>query len=107
MQSRIEVICGDVRSHAALIASADVIVMNNVFDFFLPAEIQREIWLNLRQLFKPGALLLTNPCIENTLTQLGIQINGWLQKLPNNNNSNCEQSSEMDLTQLYQVINNR
>ena len=40
MAARVEVVCSDVRQCTDLIQQADVIVMNNVFEFFLSLEEQ-------------------------------------------------------------------
>ena len=38
--SRVEVICSDVRLQAAALQSADLIILNNVFEFFCSLEEQ-------------------------------------------------------------------
>ncbi|XP_051722852.1 uncharacterized protein zgc:109986 [Ctenopharyngodon idella] len=68
---RIQVIHGDIRSQAALVQNTDVLIMNNVFEFFMEPSDQMQAWLFINQNFrKKGALLVTVPSIQEALTLL-------------------------------------
>ena len=112
-QSRVEVFTGDVRLYPNIVSSADVVVMHNVFEFFAPPEVQRDLWLALRQLIKRGALILTSPSLEQALSSLNMNLDWtqWVEKLthPSNNSSmddddDEESVAEMDLVHLYRVL---
>lgn len=45
MTDRADVVHGDIRDHAALLKSADVVVLNNVFEFFFEHEKQAAFWV--------------------------------------------------------------
>ncbi|GFG34682.1 hypothetical protein Cfor_10909 [Coptotermes formosanus] len=83
-QDRIEIIEANVADRPDVILSADVIIMNNVFEFFMEPEEQVTVWRFLRQTVKPGTLLVTVPPLEETFSQLqtGIVLSEWVQELP-------------------------
>lgn len=45
MNDRSEVVHGDIRDNAKLLASADVVVLNNVFEFFFEHDKQAALWV--------------------------------------------------------------
>lgn len=112
LQSRVEVYTGDIRQFAHLVSSADVVVMHNVFEFFAPLDVQRDLWQVLRQLIKRGALMLTSPSLEQALSPLNtnIQLEQWVEHLthPSNTASMDDDDEdsvpEMDLVHLYRVL---
>ncbi|XP_048046926.1 uncharacterized protein zgc:109986 [Megalobrama amblycephala] len=68
---RIQVIHADICSQAALVQNTDVLIMNNVFEFFMEPSDQMQAWLFINQNFrKKGALLVTVPSIQEALTLL-------------------------------------
>lgn len=101
---------GDVRLFPQLVSSADVVVMHNVFEFFAPPEIQRDLWLALRQLIKRGALILTAPSLDQALSTLdtNIQLDQWVEQLDIQTTSMDDDDEdsvpEMDLVNLYRVL---
>lgn len=89
--------------------------MHNVFEFFAPAEVQRDLWMALRQLIKRGALILTAPSLDEALSTLntGIQLDGWVEpihsphpsdSMDDDNDDNHSNVAEMDLVHLYRVL---
>ncbi len=93
--------------------------MHNVFEFFVPPEVQRDLWLTLRQLIKRGAVILTSPPLDQALSTLNtqIQLDQWVEPLTHpsniapssssmNDDDDDEDSvlSEMDLVHLYRVL---
>ncbi|XP_073668428.1 uncharacterized protein [Paramisgurnus dabryanus] len=68
---RIQVIHGDIRSQSALLQNADVLIMNNVFEYFMQPSDQMQAWQFISQNFrKKGALLVTVPSIQESLALL-------------------------------------
>jgi hypothetical protein len=74
-QDRIEIVEANIADRPDVILSADVIIMNNVFEFFMETEEQVSVWRFLRQTIKPGTLLVTIPPLEETFSQLQVSIN--------------------------------
>ncbi|KAI7823598.1 hypothetical protein BC939DRAFT_160963 [Gamsiella multidivaricata] len=73
LQDRIEIIHDNLLNRASLLQGADIIIMNNVFQFFCPLDIQRQLWeflyTNLRH--RKGALLVTIPSLQEQLKDAG------------------------------------
>jgi hypothetical protein len=78
-QDRIEIIQANIADRPDVVISADVIIMNNVFEFFLEPDEQISVWSFLRQTIKPGTLLVTVPPLEETFSHLQVCINVQLQ----------------------------
>ncbi|XP_060735645.1 uncharacterized protein zgc:109986 [Tachysurus vachellii] len=85
---RVQVIHADICSQAVLLKNADVLIMNNVFEYFMEPKDQVRAWQFISQNFlKKGALLVTVPSIEEALMSLQ-ETNGapaighWLQEVP-------------------------
>jgi hypothetical protein len=74
-QDRIEIVEADIADRPDIVISANVIIINNVFEFFLEPEEQISIWKFLRQTIKPGTLLVTVPPLEETFSHLQVSIN--------------------------------
>jgi chemotaxis methyl-accepting protein methylase len=72
LQDRIEIVEGNISHRPDVILSADVIIMNNVFEFFMEPEQQMSIWRFLRQTIKSGTLLVTIPSLEETFSCLQV-----------------------------------
>ncbi|XP_065196142.1 uncharacterized protein LOC135827599 [Sycon ciliatum] len=73
MTDRCQVINSDIRQQADLLKSADVVILNNVFEFFLTDEEQRSIWLFLYEsIRRNGCYLVTVPSLSKTFSTLGI-----------------------------------
>ncbi|VDK76201.1 unnamed protein product [Litomosoides sigmodontis] len=83
MDSKIKVINDDVRRQAEIVGAADVIVLHNVFSFFLPLADQTECWEFLRKSIQPGAAIISNPAIEAVTKHLTLSflISDWLEKI--------------------------
>eukprot|EP01124_Arcella_intermedia_P025522 TRINITY_DN4577_c0_g1_i1.p1 TRINITY_DN4577_c0_g1~~TRINITY_DN4577_c0_g1_i1.p1 ORF type:complete len:328 (-),score=67.11 TRINITY_DN4577_c0_g1_i1:68-979(-) len=67
---RIQIICGDIMNHADTIAQSDVVVMNNVFDAFVPQEQLFKIWEFIFASFqkmKKGSYIVTYPSLDESL----------------------------------------
>eukprot|EP00771_Trimastix_marina_P003194 gnl/Trimastix_PCT/4405.p1 GENE.gnl/Trimastix_PCT/4405~~gnl/Trimastix_PCT/4405.p1 ORF type:complete len:391 (+),score=62.50 gnl/Trimastix_PCT/4405:53-1225(+) len=86
MGDRIEVIQDDIRNQAALLREASVVMLHNVFDFWLadPAEHQR-CWEFLRgNLSRSGQFILCIPGLERTLRNAEVSledIQSWVEEI--------------------------
>ncbi|KAM6181918.1 uncharacterized protein O8D03_000377 [Erethizon dorsatum] len=84
---RIKVIHADICTQGSLLHSADVVIMNNVFEYFLNETEQASAWEYIsRNLRKPGSLLVTVPSLEDSLSglQTNIQLSSWVEEVPLN-----------------------
>ena len=83
---KFEVVCAELSTRSDIVTKADVIVLNNVFDWFSPVDIQVALWHFLKQTVKSGTLIVTVPSLEESLTRLpncaGISIHEWVTPLP-------------------------
>lgn len=87
---RIQVICADIRSQAALVQNTDVLIMNNVFEYFMEPSDQMQAWIFISQNFrKKGALLVTVPSIQEALALLQdavfletLALSRWIEEVP-------------------------
>ncbi|PRD26841.1 UNVERIFIED_CONTAM: hypothetical protein NCL1_36992 [Trichonephila clavipes] len=84
LRDRIQVICNNVCNLPEVVHAANVIILNNVFECFMPKETQKQIWVWLKKHITSGTILITVPSMEETLSSLetGIDISSWLKKIP-------------------------
>lgn len=82
MEDRIKVVNANVLAVPDLVASSDVVILNNVFEFFTPEQEQVALWQFLRRTIKKGAILVTVPSLEDSLKNLqtGIVISEWVKQ---------------------------
>ena len=73
----------DIRKCPDIVTKADVVVMNNVFEFFLSVDEQANVWNFLRHTIKKGTLLVTSPRLEESHT--GINLSDWVEEIPLHN----------------------
>lgn len=89
MDNRCEVICSDIRAQKELLAKADVVIFNNVFDAFMPKDIQvprhthrrknsrSQVELYrflLESISKPDCRIIAYPAFEVSLKSLGVRL---------------------------------
>ncbi|KAL7645827.1 UNVERIFIED_CONTAM: hypothetical protein RMT77_002724 [Armadillidium vulgare] len=108
-QDRIQVIPGDVMEQVEVVKAADVIVMNNVFEFFINPLIQVGIWRLLRTNTKKGSLLVTIPSLQDSLRYLdvGFRLEEWVREVnPHDPNITApfDFQTETSEVKLYQVL---
>ena len=62
---------------ADLFVSADVVIMNNVFEFFVSEEggAREGMWTFLRTAMRPGTLIVSSPAIEKSLSTINVSKN--------------------------------
>jgi len=85
MTDRIRIECAEMTTRPEVFAGADVVVLNNVFEFFVNDDaIKAEMWKFLRKALKPQTLVVTIPAIEKSIAKLNtlIDLSGWLEELP-------------------------
>lgn len=85
-EDRVQVVHSDVLLQGALILNADVLIMNNVFEFFLEPQHQLRCWRFLVENFRRrGSLLVTVPSLEDSFSRLQEPLPcDWLEQLPVN-----------------------
>lgn len=88
MEDRVQVICKDIQAMPELLnKEADIVIMNNVFQFFNGLEIQQQIWKFIRTETKkkPGLLLVTLPSLQEQLKSAGLSasklMKGWVKEV--------------------------
>merc|ERR1712098_776046 len=79
---RIEIVNENILDVPKLLKSADVIVLNNVFEWFQSLEEQIKIWRYLKETMNPGTLLVTIPALDASLEHLdtGICLEDWVSE---------------------------
>ncbi|CAI5764163.1 Uncharacterized protein PODLI_1B014065 [Podarcis lilfordi] len=85
LHGRIKVLHADICTQASLLQNADIVVMNNVFEYFLDSSEQARSWKFIMQnVRKKGSLLVTLPSLEKSLSELqvDIQLSQWVEALP-------------------------
>ncbi|CAB4070022.1 unnamed protein product [Lepeophtheirus salmonis] len=82
--SKIIVVRGEMTTLPEVFNSADVVILNNVFDWFMSPELQVKMWLFLRSVIKPGSLIVTVPSLQESLQHLptGIVLETWMNPSP-------------------------
>ena len=74
LADRISIIEAEMTSRPDVLASADVVFVNNVSEWFVTTpEFRVTMWQFIRQHLKPGALLVTIPDIETALNSLKVE----------------------------------
>lgn len=69
---RVQIIQDDVLNQLDVVRNCDVIILNNVFEFFLTKKNQHRIWTQLRETLKSGTLLVTVPSVEDSMEELEV-----------------------------------
>nr|XP_046220581.1 uncharacterized protein zgc:109986 [Oncorhynchus gorbuscha] len=107
---RIQVIHGDISTQDSLLQNADVLIMNNVFEYFLQPNDQIKAWYFIVHNFrKKGALLVTVPSLQEALSshQGEINLSKWVEELPLDYNVYLGKDGDPDAFKnihLYRVL---
>ncbi|KAM6912293.1 uncharacterized protein FYW49_010813 [Xenentodon cancila] len=109
LTDRVQVLHTDVCMQDALVRSADVLVMNNVFEYFLEPSEQIRAWTFIMQTFrKRGSLLVTVPSLQDSLSALQVVLEpGWVEELPVDYDvylGSDTDSEALGLIHLYRVV---
>ncbi|XP_021375117.1 uncharacterized protein LOC110464300 isoform X2 [Mizuhopecten yessoensis] len=84
MVDRIQIVHQNVMNYLQFLQAFDVIILNNVFEFFMDVQSQRKVWQSLYEYMKkPGMMLITIPSVEESLENLQTNINlsTWLKEV--------------------------
>ncbi|XP_034232278.1 uncharacterized protein LOC117640121 [Thrips palmi] len=110
-QDRIEIIDSSIEQRFDLLATADIIVLNNVFEFFMESNDQAKMWKLIYEHVKKKALLVTCPALDVTMENLpgiGIDLDKWVQELDVYNMDAPDMPTddpELKMIHLYEVTN--
>ncbi|XP_014769823.1 uncharacterized protein LOC106868885 isoform X1 [Octopus bimaculoides] len=83
-EDRIKIYHGNILNRSDLLQKVDIIILNNVFEFFMPLNMQVLIWNFLHShLQKRRVVLITLPSIEDSLKNLktNINISEWVKEI--------------------------
>ncbi|ORX82278.1 hypothetical protein BCR32DRAFT_292777 [Anaeromyces robustus] len=82
-ENRISVYCDNILNRATELQNADIVVLNNVFQFFIKKKAaQRNLWKFLHEnITKKGAIIIAMPSLEEQLAEVNSPINlkQWLK----------------------------
>jgi hypothetical protein len=84
MDDRITIIQDDVRNCESILLEANVVFLNNVFEFFIPKEEMKDLWITLKYIFqkKPSLYIFSCPPSANVFLRSSIfsadDIDEWL-----------------------------
>eukprot|EP01119_Soliformovum_irregulare_P011567 TRINITY_DN2910_c2_g1_i1.p1 TRINITY_DN2910_c2_g1~~TRINITY_DN2910_c2_g1_i1.p1 ORF type:complete len:313 (-),score=100.68 TRINITY_DN2910_c2_g1_i1:15-953(-) len=109
MADRIRIIRDDVKNQKEILQSADVVIMNNVFDFFVPESDMESLWKFVSTALKPGCRLVTLPSLERSLENAkvkNINLKKWVKEIPLQypESENSEADEDCREVHLYQVL---
>lgn len=83
MHDRVEIRHADICSEQSLMEQADIVILNNVFEFFLSTDQQIRTWKFIREhVIKPGCILVTVPSLEEATVfnyKPCIDVNSWVK----------------------------
>jgi len=71
---RIELVCNDVRQCKPILSTANVIILNNVFQFFAMSIVHKAIWQAIISSLQAGTILVTVPALHDQLLQAKVPI---------------------------------
>ncbi|XP_056282828.1 uncharacterized protein zgc:109986 isoform X2 [Pseudoliparis swirei] len=110
MMDRLQVLHTDVLLQNVLLQNADVLIMNNVFQFFMEPSEQVRAWRFIMENFrKKGSLLVCVPGLQESLNSLQQETlqPGWVEELPVDYEVYLGQDTDLDALRqihLYRVL---
>lgn len=110
LDDRIKVLNADICTQASLLQNADVVIMNNVFEYFLDRSEQARSWEFISQnVSKKGSLLVTVPSLQKSFSdlQVDIQLNNWVEAQPLDYDAFLEEDTDREALEqisLYKII---
>jgi len=106
LHNRIRIQQGDVINMEDEVKRADVVVLMNVFEWFLDRQQQNNVWNYLHRCIKPGAFVVASPPIDVSLALIKskIDIRSWLKKVDSEHP--CGDTDFVEETEfcIYQVL---
>ena len=109
LSGRVSVIHGEMTTRPDLFELADVVILNNVFEWFVETAHQISMWQFLSRNIKVGALIVTMPSLEKSTSglPLGMSLQNWVRPYSSRTSdlmSIADSNQDVDIN-LYQVIN--
>jgi len=106
LNDRICVLEGDILNMAGVLKKANVVVMNNVFDWFLSADQQVVMWEFLHRTLPTGCLMVTIPSLETSLKPLKtkINLNKWVKALDEYKSCCSDNQVETSEISCYKIL---
>ncbi|XP_053394855.1 uncharacterized protein LOC123524416 [Mercenaria mercenaria] len=115
MTDRIKIIHSDILQQVELLQNSDVVILNNVFEFFMDDDQQLKLWSCMCQhIRKKDTVIITIPSIEESLSNLQapIDITSWLKPIDISHLKeqavlkyfNNPEDSDLDDIHMYQVL---
>ncbi|XP_044021539.1 uncharacterized protein zgc:109986 isoform X2 [Siniperca chuatsi] len=109
LTDRIKVLHTDVCLQSVLLQNTDVLIMNNVFEFFMEPSEQVRAWRFIMENFrKKGSLLVTVPSLQESLNTLQEALQpSWVEELPVDYDVYLGRDSDPDALRqihLYRVV---
>nr|XP_012591961.1 uncharacterized protein LOC105855493 [Microcebus murinus] len=107
---RIKVLHEDICTQGLLLQNADVVIMNNVFEYFLNEAEQARAWEYIsHNVRKQGSLLVTVPSLKDSLSglQTNIQLSLWIEEVPLNYDVYAEKDIDREALEqihLYKIL---
>ncbi|XP_039741597.1 uncharacterized protein LOC120620762 isoform X3 [Pteropus medius] len=104
------VLHADICTQGSLLQNADVVIMNNVFEYFLDEAVQARAWEYIsHNVRKQGSLLVTVPSLEESLSglQINIQLSPWVEEVPLNYDVYPEKDIDREALEqihLYKIL---
>jgi len=89
MSDKVSVVCKDVKLCGDILSKGDVIVMNNVFEYFTSPHLISTMWkFIMTSLCHHGQLIVTYPSLQESLetVQMASQLEGWVTEEEFENN---------------------
>ncbi|XP_031567956.1 uncharacterized protein LOC116302733 [Actinia tenebrosa] len=88
LDKRVKIICSDICQQELLLRNANVVILNNVFEFFQPQVVQARTWQFLRSsITKKGCIIVSVPSLEEATklssfnNQYIIDLDNWVDRL--------------------------
>ena len=108
LSNRVSVMHDDMTRRSDIFQCADVVILNNVFEWFSDRSQQISMWQFLSSNIEVGALIVTIPSLEKSIDGLaiGLSLEQWVKPYPSNRpayKSDSDSVQEVDIN-LYQVI---
>ncbi|XP_036607586.1 uncharacterized protein LOC118843905 isoform X2 [Trichosurus vulpecula] len=97
-------------TQASLLQNADVVIMNNVFEYFLDRSEQARAWEYIsHNVRKKGTLLVTVPSLKESLSnlQVAIPLNQWVEEVQLNYDVYTEKDIDresLEQIHLYKIL---
>ena len=72
---RVQIHCSEMTTRLDLFQKADVVILNNVFEFFVSEEggARAAMWQFLRKAMRPGTIVVSSPPIEKSVSKIDVR----------------------------------